>query len=148
MVRFARICLLATVVGCVLILAACGSSSSPSPVASPSSPPPLAKLSRLAYQYRSSQSATRAWWVKVPFSEANRLLGGSWASPSPSPGATAPVYVVLLKGDYTSGDGKPYHWAVAASRTVGQTGQTSLFVTNHRPDTHGQSWTPLPLASP
>ena len=103
---------------------------------------------RLANHFRSSQGATQAWWVKVPLSEANGLLGGSWASPSPSPGATAPVYVVLLKGDYTGGDGKPYHWAVAASRTVGQTGESTLFVTNHRPDTHGQPWTPLPLASP
>jgi len=151
MVRFGRTCLLAVVVTCLLALAACGSASSPSPVASSSSsssPPPLAQLSRLANHFRSSQGATQAWWVKVPLSEANGLLGGSWASPSPSPGATAPVYVVLLKGDYTGGDGKPYHWAVAASRTVGQTGESTLFVTNHRPDTHGQPWTPLPLASP
>jgi len=150
MARLGRTCALAVVISCLVMLAACGGGSSPAPAASSSSPspsPPLAQLRHLANQFRPSQGATRAWWVEVPLPEANRLLGGSWASPSPSPGA-APVYVVLLKGAFTGGDGKPYRWGVAASRTVGDTGGTDLYVSNRRPDTGGRAWTPLSLASP
>ena len=139
MLRVIRCSLLAGALMFTLVLAACGQDSSPSPAPSPSSQPPLSQLSGLAYVYRSSESPTQAWWVRVPRSEADRLLGGLESSPSASPGADAPTYVVILKGAYTGGDGKPYEWAVV----VGRPGSSTAYVTNRRPDTGTQAWTPL-----
>jgi hypothetical protein len=139
MIRFVRGGALAVVLAFVVLLAACGGDSSPSPAPSPSSQPLLTQLSSLAYVYRSSESPTQAWWVRVPRSEADRLLGGLERSPSASPGADAPTYVVILKGAYTGGDGKPYRWAVV----VGRPGSSTAYVTNRRPDTGTQAWTPL-----
>ena len=139
MLRVIRCSLLAGALMCALILAACGGDSSPSPTPSPGSQPPLAQLSSLAYYYRSSESATQAWWVQVPRSEADRLLGGYGSSRSASPSADTPTYVVILKGTYNGGDGKPYKWAVVDGRP----GSSTAYVTNRRPDTGTQAWTPL-----
>jgi hypothetical protein len=108
----------------------------------------LAQLSSLAYRHRSSESATEAWWVKVPFSEADRLLGHEPRSPGAVPGPTTQTYVIILKGDYTGGDGRPYKWAVLVHYANGKSSGQTVYVTNDRPDTRGQAWTPLPLASP
>jgi len=141
MIWFVRGTALAVVLSCVLLLAACGGNSSPSPAASSASAHPLAQLSALAYEERSTEGPTQAWWVLMPRSEVDKLQDGGWGSPSPSP--DTPTYVALIKGDYTDGD-KRYTWVVA----YGSPRDSTVYFTDHRPDTGNRAWTTLPLASP
>jgi len=142
MIGFARGIALALVLSCVLLLAACGANSSPPPAASPASAEPLAQLSTLAYDVRSREGPTQAWWVLMPRSEVDGLQDGGMGSPSPSP--DTPTYVALIEGKHTTDEGEVYTWVVA----YGSPDDSTVYFTDQRPDTGGRVWTPLPLASP
>ena len=134
--------LAAAALSCVLLLAACGGNSSPSPAASSAPADPLAELSVVAYQERSREGPTQAWWVLMPRSEVNKLQGGGMGSPSPNP--DTPTYVALINGKHTQPDGQVDTWVVA----FGNSRDSTVFYTDKRPDTGNRSWNPLPLASP
>jgi hypothetical protein len=142
MIGFVRGTALVAVLSCVLLLAACGGNSSPSPAASSASPDPLAQLSALAYDHRSTEGPTQAWWVLMPRSEVDKLQGGGMGSPSPSP--DTPTYVALIEGKKTTDEGQVYTWTIA----YGTPDDSTVYFTDKRPDTGSRSWTPLPLASP
>lgn len=142
MIGFARCSACAVVFSCVLLLAACDGSSAPSPAATTASADPVAQLSSLAYDLRSREGPTQAWWVLMPRSEVDKLQDGGMDSPGPSP--DTPTYVALIKGKYTTGEGQVYTWAVA----YGSPDDSTVYFTDRRPDTGSRAWTPLPLASP
>ncbi len=142
MIGFVRGTALVAVLSCVLLLAACGGNSLPSTAASPASPDPLAQLSALAYDHRSTEGPTQARWVLMPRSEVDKLQGMDIVSPHPSP--DIPTYVALIKGKKTTDEGQVYTWTIA----YGSPDDSTLYFTDKRPDTGSRSWTPLPLASP
>ena len=142
MIGFVRGTALAAAISCVLFLAACGGNSSPSPAASSASADPLAQLSAMASEHRSTEGPTQAWWVLMPRSEVDKLQGGGMGSPSPSP--DTPTYVALIKGRHTTDEGQVYTWVVA----YGSPRDSTVYFTDQRPDTGNRAWTPLPLASP
>ncbi len=132
---------LAVALSLVLLLAGCGGSSSPSLAATSASAEPIAQLSSLAYDLRSREGPTQAWWVLMPRSEVDKLQGMDIASPHPSP--NSPTYVALIKGNHTDGD-KHYTWVIV----FGSPRDSTIFYTDKRPDTGSRAWTPLPLTSP
>jgi len=141
MIRFVRGTALAVALAGILFLAACGGDSSPSPSASSTTADPVAQLSGLAYDVRSTESPTQAWWVLMPRSEVDKLQGMDIVSPHPSP--DTPTYVALINGNWTDGD-KHYTWVIA----FGSPKDSTVFFTDKRPDTGSRAWTSLPLASP
>jgi hypothetical protein len=150
MVAVGRSTLLVLAVLCSVLLVACSSDSpSPSPTAAASSPPPVAELERLAHRFRSSQTPTKAWWVAVPFSEAQSLLGTEYESVAAGQDPSSPLYAVILNGGFTGGDGvTKYDWAVVVSDADEQTSNTSAIVLADRPQTPGYAWNSLPSSSP
>jgi hypothetical protein len=133
---------LAVALACVLFLAACGGDSSPSPTASSASADPVAQLSSLAYDLRSREGPTQAWWVLVPRSEVDKLQDGGMGESSPSP--DIPTYVAFIEGKHTTDEGQVYTWVVA----YGSPDDSTVYYTDQRPETGSRAWTPLPLASP
>ena len=121
----------ATIIAVVVLLcvAACGDSS-PAP-----SPSELAQLTALAEHL----GAQQAWWLALPRSAAEDLLG---ELPGASPGPSATTYVVVMRGDFNDGTGLPMTWAVAAGKAGADTA-TRVFAA--RPEVSGHSWTALEL---
>jgi hypothetical protein len=150
MVGMVRVGVLALVVAGVLLVTACGTTPSPTP--SPASPSPLGQLGELAHRYRSDSGPTKAWSVKLPVSEASRVVGEDLAGTASDP-QSASVYLVILNGAYTLGDGRPVEWMVLYPRThkgVTDTGVPegeAAVLLKKRPLTPGRAWTPLELAS-
>jgi hypothetical protein len=142
MLRVIRCSLLAGALMCALVLAACGGGSSPSPAASSASADPVSQLSSLAYDLRSREGPTQAWWVLMPRSEVDKLQGMDIVSPHPSP--DAPTYVAFIEGKHTTDEGQVYTWVIA----FGSPDDSTVFYTDQRPETGSRAWTPLPLASP
>ena len=145
-----RVGILAMVMSSALFFAACGTTPSPTP--SPASPSPLGQLSELAYRYRSDNGETKAWAVALPVSEASRVVGEDLSGTATDP-QSASVYLVILNGAYTLGDGRPVEWVVLYPRTdKGATdtgvpeGEAAVFL-KKRPLTPGRAWTRLELAS-
>jgi len=135
---------------CLAALSACGGSEPAlSPAASACSPTPTAELARLATRYRSSETTTEAWWVRLPLSEAQPVLGAEYGSVAGDRDPSSPVYLVVLNGGFTGGDGEThYDWAVLVSYADELSSSTSAIVLAERPDTSGHVWNPLPSLSP
>jgi hypothetical protein len=150
MVGVARTAFFAVAVLCVVVLSACGSDDPlPSPTATASSPVSVTELERLAHRFRSSETATQAWWVAVPLSEAKSLLGTEYESMAAGRDPSSPLYAVILNGSFTGGDGETkYDWAVVVPEFDEQTSSTTVIVLAERPDTPGHVWNALPTSSP
>ena len=135
---------------CLAALSACGGGNpAPSTPATTSSPDPVAELERLAHRYRSSETTTQAWWVKLPLEEARPLLGTEYQSIAAGQDPSSPFYFVILNGDFTGGDGTThYDWAVVISYADELTSSEGVVLQTERPDTPGHVWNPLPLSSP
>jgi hypothetical protein len=121
----------ATVIAVTVLLCApaCGDSS-PAP-----SPSELSRLTALAEHL----GAQQAWWMALPHSAAEDLMGDlPGAGPSPS----ATTYVVLMRGDFNDGTGQPMSWGVAAGE-AGAEVVARVFAA--RPEVSGHSWTALEL---
>jgi hypothetical protein len=131
MLRLTRSAATIVAVAVLLCVSACGDSS-PAPTPSPSE---LARLTALAEHF----GAQQAWWLALPCSAAEDLLG-ELPGASPSPSAT--TYVVLMRGDFNDGAGQPMTWEVATGE-VG--GDIVARVFDARPEVSGHSWTALEL---
>jgi len=131
MARLMRSAATVIAVAALLCVPACGDSS-PAPTPSPSE---LAQLTALAEHL----GAQQAWWLALPRSTAEDLLG---ELPGAGPGPSATTYILLMRGDFNDGTGQPMTWAVAAGEAGADTA-TRVFAA--RPEVSGHSWTALEL---
>ncbi len=84
--------------------------------------------------------------MALPRAEAEGLIDdATWTPPSASPGTPAPVYVVLVRGDFNDATGKPhqYEWAVVAPTASGSMAR----VMSDRPEVAGREWSPLAVSA-
>jgi hypothetical protein len=144
--RLLRAAALAALAVGLFAASGCGDDPSATAEGPSASAAPIAELQALAQRFRASNGETEAWWVQVSEADADRLVGET-ADSSPQPDESDTTYVVILRGAFHGGDGKPYDWAVIHSYANAEQSGTTAHVTNTRPDTRGHEWNPLDLPS-